>query len=252
MKINRLIKISFRVAKLEFKLKNEGTYLGILWYLLHPLAMFPLLLIIFSKNLGENITNYPIYLLLGIIMFNFFQQTTNESAGIISSYKGYIKSIKFPFVSLVASLVLKVLPSHLIEIGFLTILILIFNNSIIGILLYPLILIFFCIFTFSLSLILSSINVYISDIENIWIFGSRFLWIATPIFYSIENNRILEIINLFNPLYFFITIARDFIVYNSVPQFWVILGAIVHSLLFFIVGILIFNKLSKKFAEKVR
>jgi len=252
MKIDHLIKISLRVSKLEFKLKNEGTYLGILWYLLHPLIMFPLLLIVFSRNLGQDIINYPAYVLLGIVMFNFFQQTTTESAEIINLYKGFIRSIKFPNKALILAIIFKVLPSHLIEVGLFVILILFTGDPLIGIIFYPIILIFFCIFIFGFSLIIASANVYFSDIGNIWLFGSRFLWIATPIFYSLENNPLLQFVNYFNPLYFFLTLARDVIVYSTTPTLLIVAGVVGYSLVFLVIGLFIFNKLENKFSEKVR
>ncbi|MBD3260723.1 MAG: ABC transporter permease, partial [Candidatus Altiarchaeales archaeon] len=75
-KFKRLWGLSLSIAEAEFKLRNEGSYLGILWYLLEPLLMFILLLFVFSKSLGQDIPHYPLYLLVGIIVFNFFQKVT--------------------------------------------------------------------------------------------------------------------------------------------------------------------------------
>src|SRR4030043_292518 len=104
--------LSLSLAKFKFKLRNEGSYLGIIWYLLSPLFFFTLLFFIFNERIGSNIQNYPLYLLIGIIMFNFFQSVTSEAATIILTNRGLIKSIKFPRESLVLSNLLRALFSH--------------------------------------------------------------------------------------------------------------------------------------------
>lgn len=251
-KIKSILGLSLSLAKAGFKLRNEGSYLGILWYLLGPLLVFILLLLVFSDRLGTDIPNYPLYLLLGIIMFNFFQQTTTESTRAITlEYRDVIKSINFSKESLIASIVLKTLFSHLFEIILFIILLLIFKNSLIGIIFYPIILVFFCFFIFGASLVLAVLTIYFIDLENIWLFASKLMWFGTPIFYAIKGQTRLFYINLFNPMYYFITAARDLIIYNKMPEIWMILGMIVYGLLSLIIGLLIFNKLKIKSAEMI-
>ncbi len=247
----KILNLSIALAKAEFKLRNEGSYLGIFWYLLNPLLMFLILLGVFSNKLGQDIPNYPLYLLLGIILFNFFRQATTESTEIIYENRGLIKSINFPRQALISSLVLKTLFSHIFEIILFVIFLFVFNVSPYGIIFYPLILFFFCLFIYGVSLILSALTVYFIDIDNIWTFAAFLLWLGTPIFYSIENQGWLFKLNLLNPIYYFISIARDLIIYARIPEIWMISGAIFYSLLFLIVGLIIFNKLKVKFAEMI-
>lgn len=251
-KIKSILGLSLSLAKAGFKLRNEGSYLGVLWYLLNPLFMFGLLFLIFANRLGTEIPNYPLYLLLGVIMFNFFQQATTEATKtIIQEYRLFIKSINFPRESLLGAIVLKTLFSHLFEIILFIIFLLIFKNSLIGIISYPIILLFFCFFAFGVSLILAALTVYFIDLENIWLFASKLIWLATPIFYAVEGQTRLFYVNLFNPMYYFITIARELIIYTRIPELWTILGGIAYSLFFLLIGLLIFNKLKVKFAEMV-
>lgn len=248
--ISNFYHLSITLAKTGFKLRNEGSYLGIFWYLINPLLLFLLLLLIFSDRLGISIPSYPLYLLLGIIIFNFFQQSTTESAKtIVREYKGIIKSINFPRESLIGSVVLKNIFSHIFEIILFIIFIIIFKGNLMNIIFYPLVLLFFCIFVFGACLILSSLTVYFVDLENIWAFASRLIWLGTPIFYAIGGQTKLFYLNLANPLYYFITIAREIMIYSKMPRLWMILGAMCYSLLFLLIGLLIFNKLKAKFAE---
>jgi len=251
MRLKSFLGLSLSLAKAEFKLKNEGSYFGIIWYILGPILTFLLLLGIFSDRLGNNIAYYPLYLLLGIVMFNLFQNTTTEATKAISIHRGIIKSIKFPLEALIGSITLKAIFSHIFEILIFFIILKSFGLPLVGILFYPLILGVFCIFIFGVSLIFSALNVYFVDLENIWVFASRVLWFATPIFYEIGNQTKLFLINLFNPLYFFIEISRSILIYNKIPDTWVILGSLGYTLISIIIGFLVFNRLKHKFAEMV-
>ncbi len=248
-KIKDRLELSLALAKAEYKERNEGSYLGILWYLLNPLLMFLLLLLVFSGRVGSDIPNYPLYLLLGIIVFNFFQKATLDSTKAMRESRVLIKSINFPRESLVSAIVLKSLFSHIAEIILFIVFALFFKASIMGLMFYPLILLFFCIFVFGISLLLSSLVVYFIDLENIWIFVSRLIWLGTPIFYAIAGQTRLAFVSLFNPIYYFITISRDVMIYEKMPEIWMIGGAVTYSILSLIIGLLVFNRLKVKFAE---
>ncbi|MFA6255536.1 MAG: ABC transporter permease [Patescibacteria group bacterium] len=244
--------LSLVLAQIDFKLRNEGSYLGILWYLLNPFLMFALLWFIFSSQLGQNIYLYPAYLLLGLITFNFFQQATNESANIILASGGLIKSTKFPYQSLVLAVVFRSLFSHIFEIivfiGFLLFL----KINFLGVIFYPLFLFFYLLFVCGVSLMLAIITVYIIDFSNIWRFFSLLLWFATPIFYSSSYaGPAGQIINTVNPIYYFITIFRDLLIYAKIPSLTIIIIPIFYSLATFIISGLVFNRLKYKMAEKI-
>lgn len=250
-KLKSILGLSLQIAKTGFKLKNEGTWLGVLWYLLSPVLTFLLLLGIFTDRLGRNIPNYPLYLILGIILFNYFQKITDECVSIIRNNKGVIKSIGFPREALVGSSVLRILFSHIFEVFILIILFLFFKVSVKTMIFYPLILTFLSIFSLGVGLILAALGTCFFDLVNIWGFVSKLIWFGTPVFYAIEGQSRLGILNLFNPMYYFITIARDAIIYARMPQVWMIAGMVGYSLVSLILGLFIFNKLKIRFAELV-
>ncbi len=246
------LRLSAAIAKAEIKSRNEGSYLGVLWYLLNPLLMFSFLLAVFSPRLGRDILQYPLYLLLGIIMFNFFQQATTESTRIMRHNDRLIKSINFSKAALVAAMILKTLFSHACEMVLFVLVALFLKVPVMGMIFsYFFILILFCLFCFGVSLILSALTVYFIDLENVWAFAVKLLWFATPVFYDIGGQNRLFLINLFNPMYYFITAGRDTVVYRSHPEPWVIAGMVSYSLLFFGAGVSIYNKLKARFAEMI-
>jgi len=248
-KIKSILRTSLALAKAGFKLKNEGSYLGILWYLLDPLVMFFIFLVI--RNItGKDIENYPLYLLIGLIMFNFFRKTTGESIRAIAGNSNLIRSIRVNREMFVISIVLKNVFSHFFEIILFMVFLVIFKVSILNILFYFLIFAFFCLFVLGFSFILSTVGVYIYDFGNLWNIFTRLLWFATPIFYSSKLKLPINI-NSFNPVYYFITATRKIVIYNTVPESSMILGIVLFSLISFLLGIFIFEKFKYKFAEKI-
>lgn len=250
-KIKSVAGLGIQIAKAEFKLRNEGSFLGVFWYLLNPILTFVLLFLVFNDRLGIGIKYYALYLLLGVIMFNFFQSSTFEASYAIKTNSGIIKSINFPKESLVLGIIFKNIFSHILEIILFFSISAFLKISFIGIFYYFFILFFFCLFVFGFSLALSSFTVYFFDLDNVWSFAARMLWLATPIFYSISGQTRLLYANLFNPLYYFISVARDLVIYNKMPESWLALGLILWSFGFLALGLFVFNKLKNKFSELI-
>ncbi|TKJ17514.1 hypothetical protein CEE44_03185 [Candidatus Woesearchaeota archaeon B3_Woes] len=248
-KLKSILGLSLQLAKAGFKLRNEGSYLGILWYLLDPLLMFVILLSI-RNIVGVDIENYPLYLLLGLIMFNFFRKTTSESTGVMIGNAGLIKSVNINHEVFVVSTVFKNIFSHFFEILLLILLLILFNISPINVIFYPLIFAFFSFFVLGVSFVVSTIGTYFVDFARFWNVVTRVLWFATPIFYG-ANLDLPFNFNSLNPMYYFIKIARKIIIYNQIPRLWMIFGAILFSFILFFFGMFIFEKYKHKFAELV-
>jgi len=250
-KVRAIIQLSIPLAKVGFLLRNEGSYLGILWYLLNPLLLFGLLVTIFSRSLGNSIEHYPLYLLLGIILFNFFHITTNEATRIIHNNDHTIKSIHFPLESLLGGIIVMTIVSHICEILLFLIFCLVYKVSLLGILFYPLLLFFFALFCFGAALLLAALTIHFVDLENVWAFFLRLLWFGTPIFYAVDTGSRLFLLNMCNPLYYFIRAARDMVLYHSLPPLWVIGGIVGFTFLSLLLGVLVFKKLKPTFAELI-
>lgn len=246
------IALSYSISKAYFKLRNEGSYLGIFWYLLNPLSLFLILLFIRGALFStEHIVQYPLYLLIGIVMINFFNNLIGASIGIIQGNGGYLKSIRISPEVFIFAMVFQSIFSHIFEILLIAILFIYFKVSLIGILFYLLVFVFFVIFVIGLCLICATIGLYIIDFNNIWSIASQLLFFITPTFYLVVPGTHLYIENLFNPLYYFLTAARDVSVYGVLPQWWMTTAIIFFSFFSLIIGSLVFNKFKGKFAEFV-
>src|SRR5436190_9509990 len=84
------------LVRTDFKLRYQGSVLGYAWSLLRPLLLFLILYIVFAKffNFGKDVPHYPVYLLLGIVIWNFFAEMTSQSVGSIVARGDLIRKIR--------------------------------------------------------------------------------------------------------------------------------------------------------------
>jgi ABC-type polysaccharide/polyol phosphate export permease len=245
--IKKILGLSLSLAKVNFKLRNEGAYLGVIWYLLEPFCMFLIISYIFSSRMA-GIGNYSLYLLIGLIMYNLFSNATTQASTAIIDNAEFVKSLKIPAEPLVLSTVFQFLFSHLFEMAVLVIFMLYFKVSLIGLIFYPILLFFYTIFICGISFVLAVIGVRVIDLANVWRVIVRLGWFSTPIFYSINENSIQF---LLNPITHFISATRSILINNQIPSLFIIISIPIISILSLTIGLFIFNLSKKKLAEYV-
>jgi ABC-2 type transport system permease protein len=191
----------------EFKLRYQGSALGYLWSLFRPLFLFGILLFVFGflLKITSNIEHYPIYLLLGIVLWSFFAEATNNGLQSIVSRGDLIRKINFPKYIIVISGTI----SALINLGISMVVVFIFLAfSGIGLrpiaLLFPLIVLELYIFALALAFFLSALYVKYRDITYMWELGLQAAFYATPILYPmslvIAKSVLLAKLLLLNPV----------------------------------------------------
>jgi len=249
--IQKTLSLSFSLAAAHFKLRNEGSYLGVFWYLLEPLSFFVILLFLGGVISEKSIDQYPLYLFLGLIMYNFFLAVTTSATSSMSLNSGFIKSIKINPEAFVISNAFQYAFSHLFEIIIFAIFMVVYKANLVFLIFYPFIFFFFFLFILGVSFALATIGVYLIDLNNIWQVIGRFLFFATPIFYLIPKGTWLFSLSKFNPLYHFTSISRDIIIYENLPVFHGMFLVGLISILIFLAGLFVFEKNKNKFAEKL-
>ncbi|MCF7844286.1 MAG: ABC transporter permease [Kiritimatiellales bacterium] len=241
----------FELTKARFKLRNEGSFLGVFWYLLGPLLTFIILLLVFSARLGSNIEHYSSYLLTGVVVWNFFSAATSQSLNAVMGEATLIKSLPVNKRHIVLSVVLDVFFSHIFELLLLSVF-LIYNGSLsVTALFFPILLAFQFIFTFGVGLMLSSLHFIFRDLGQVWSVLMRAWWFATPIFYMLHPGGPGEKVSMFNPMFYSIELSRDVLVYSRVPDLLLLGIFACFALVVYGVGSVIFNRISPKFAEYV-
>src|SRR6185369_16870950 len=94
----RFFDLLWLMAVTEFRRTYFGTVFGYLWSLVRPLALFGILLFVFTKvfRVGSELPNYPVLLLLGIVQFTFFQEATTNAVTSVVSQEGVVRKTQFP------------------------------------------------------------------------------------------------------------------------------------------------------------
>lgn len=178
-----------QLVKTDFKLRYQGSVLGYVWSLLRPLALFIILYIVFSKflKIGADIPNYPIYLLLGIVLWSYFAEVTSSSVSSIVAKGDLIRKINFPkYVIVVAgsfSALINLCLNFLIVGVFM-----LFSDIDIKsyVLLLPFIIIELFIFSLAVGFFLSAAFVRLRDMSHIWEVLLQAAFYATPILYPLS------------------------------------------------------------------
>ena len=238
----------------DIKIRYRHSVLGILWTVLNPLLNMIVMTIVFQTIFASTIEYFALYVMIGNIVFGFVSEATNRgmnailwNASLIK--KVYIPKYLFPLANVVSSLV-NFLFSYIA---------MIFVMLIIGApfrwMLFSCIvpLFYLIIFSFGMSLILCSINVFFRDIQHIYsVFLTVWMYLSA-IFYSVETiakaeggAQIASLIEL-NPMYQFIRFFREIIIDGVFPGILHNLFCAGFSLAMLIIGVLFFKLTQKKF-----
>lgn len=238
----------------EIRGKYKGSFLGVLWSFLNPLLMVAVYAIVFPYIMRTNsIDNYLIFLIVGVIPWNYFTTVITSGSNCVWLNGGIIKKVYFPREILPISVVAAGLINFLISCAII-LLFLIFGG--IGLsfqlLWLPLIALIQSAFSLGLLFILSAINVYVRDVEYVVSFILNLLFYATPILYtaSMFPEKIRWVLYL-NPMTHLIDAYRSIFYYQTMPQISSLLYILVLSVLVLIFGYFVFRKLEKGFAEEV-
>ena len=240
-------------VKKEIRGKYKGSFLGVLWSFINPLLQVLVYAIVFPYIMRVKTPNYLQYLITGIIPWTFFTTVLTQGMITVRMNAGILKKVYFPREILPISVALSGLVNFFIS----CIIILIF--CLFGgigiswhILLLPLVAFIQFVFSLGLILALSAINIYIKDTEYIVQFIINMVFYATPILYptSLFPESFRWILYL-NPMAGIVDLYRNIFIYHEFSGFQTLAYVGGVSLLFFAVGLLVFRKLEKGFAEEL-
>lgn len=173
----------------DFKLRYQGSALGYLWSLFRPLFLFGILLVVFGflLKIGSDMPHYPIYLLLGIVLWNFFLEATNNGLHSIVSRGDLIRKINIPKYIIVVSGTISALINFVISLGVVFVFMLVAGIELRPVvLLLPLIILELYVFALAVAFFLAALYVKYRDINYIWELFSQAAFYATPILYPLS------------------------------------------------------------------
>lgn len=172
----------------DFKVRYQGSVLGYLWSVLRPLFMFVILYAVFTFifKVGKGVPHYPVYLLLGIVFWNFFTEATVIGMGSVVGKGDLIRKISIPRYLTVLSTSMSALINLSINI-FVVFFFAIINGVAFSwrVALLPIIIIELFAFSTALGFFLSALYVKYRDVTYIWEVGLQAAFYATPILYPL-------------------------------------------------------------------
>lgn len=243
--------LNFAVTDLRLRYKNSA--LGFVWTILEPLMMLGVLYFVFSTILKTEIENFPIYLLLSLIVWNMFANGTKMGLNSLNNRKDLVKQIYFPrFIpaisaSLTAALML------VFEFTVLVAFMIIFQfTPPATVIVLPLILLLGVVLVFAVSLPLSVMAVRYKDVEFIWAVVVQAGFFLTPIFYQFSMlPEYLQNILQFSPMVQIVTMSQHLALYGTLPSLNSIVYAVSSVMVILIIGITIYKKMQERIVEEM-
>jgi len=249
----------------DFKLRYQGSILGYLWSLLKPLLLFTILYLVFVRFLrfGGDVEHFPIYLLLGIVLWTFFTEATNQGLHAIVDKGGILRKIAFPKYVLVLASTISALINLAINLAVVFIFMLVTGAGIQSTLIYlPLNILELYVFALALAFFLSTAMVKYRDIGYIWEVVLQGFFYATPIIYPVSmvlnNSETAAKLLMLNPVAQIIQDARyNMVTHQTITTWSLIDNPFLASVPFLIVLLFItlasiyFRKRARFFAEDI-
>jgi len=240
------------LAFTQYKLKDQSTFFGFMWSFLNPLIMLTVLFIFFRIRIGEGIEHYGIYLLIGIIQYTHFANSTSASMRVLRSLKNLTCNAIFPKEILVMGSII----SNTIEFIF-SMIICVIIAFFLGIkvssslIMLPLVILLQLMMVLWVSLLLSYLYVFVRDTDHLYQVFLRLLFFVTPTFYGLSflGEGFAKNIVLLNPLTHLINFSRTIIIegrFFSIEL--MLLFVLINSALIYF-AFKIFKKFEPKFAE---
>ena len=231
----------------ELKVRYQRSFLGFVWTLLNPLLMLATLGFVFS-HLLKNVENYPLFLFAGMVPWSFLSVSLSEAAMSIIVNEGLIRKIYLPKLIFPMARVLIALVTLVFSLGAMFLLLWPLGaRPSWSMLLLPVALGLFAVFTLGLSLIVATANTFYRDCGHLISVFLQAWYFATPILYPATNfpGRSQWIFRL-NPAFYFIELFHDILFSGRWPHLGLLAAAAVIAAASLGVGYAIFKSQEEK------
>jgi ABC-2 type transport system permease protein len=220
----RFLSLLWVMALTDFRMTFHGTALGYLWSVFRPLLMFGVLLAVFTQvfRFGDDVKDYPALLLLNIMLFSLFAESTGRAVTSLVAHEGIVRKTQFPRLVVPLSVVLTELLNLALNLAVVFAFILIYGvDPTWSWLLLPFLIAALLIVTVAVATLLSGLYPRFRDVALIWSVLATVLFYGSPILYPITAapDRFREIIQL-NPLTPIFEQAQKWIIDPTAPGAW--------------------------------
>ena len=259
--LQRFWNLTWTLAATDFKLRFYGSVLGYAWTLARPFLFFGVIYLVFSEiaGLDANVENYGVYILFGLVLFQFFSEATNGCVRCLAVRENLLRKMRFPRLVIPLSVVL----TAIFNLAGTLAAALIFAVAA-GVyptwswLELPVIIVAVGAFATGVGLLLSALFVRYRDVAPIWEVASQMLFYISPILYVTtlvpEQYRDWFLVN---PLAVLLTEMRAAVVDTSAPHPWDLVGAApllaagALVVIAVVLGLYVFNRQAPRIAEEL-
>jgi len=241
----------FQLISRDIKLKYRRSILGYIWSMLNPLLTMMVMYLVFSNLFKFDIPNFPVYLLIGNLLFLFMLSATTRSLSSVSDNAGLIKKIFVPKYIFTLAVVTSELITFLFSLGALVILLIAAKITLTWrfvFILIPIIQLY--VFSLGMGLFLAQITVFFKDMVYIWSILSTAWMYLSAIFYpvSILPEWLHYAVIKYNPMYFYITLFRNFTIGTAgMGSLDLTIRGSIAALAALLIGLVSFDRAKKKF-----
>jgi ABC-2 type transport system permease protein len=217
----RAAELLYLIASTDFKKSYFGTALGYLWSIARPLALFGVLLAVFTQifRVGSHVPHYPELLLLGVVLFGFFQEATGSAVGSIVAQEAVVRKTQFPRAVIPLAVVLTALFNLALNLAVVAVFMLALGVTPMWTwFLFPAVVLALVVITAAISTVVAALYPRFRDVGIIWTVAATVLLYGTPVLYPIEAvpETMRHIIAL-NPLTPIFELARKWVVDPGAP-----------------------------------
>jgi ABC-2 type transport system permease protein len=219
--LRRFTGLTVTLAVTDFKLRFFGSALGYVWTLMRPLLLFGVLYVVFTEivRFGGDVKHYPVYLLMAIVLFTYFSETTSRGVTSLVERENLLRKVRFPRLVIPLSVALHALFN--LGLNLVVVFVFVLASGIdprvewLGLL--PLVALL-VVFATGVTMLLSALYVRYRDMQPIWDVALQMLFYASPVIYvtstfpdSVEQEAMA------NPLTAILTQARHLLVDPAAP-----------------------------------
>ena len=239
----------YELVSRDIKIRYRRSILGLFWTLLNPILMMTVMTIVFSNIFRSDIKDFPIYFFTGNILFSFVTESTTNALHSITGNGNLIKKVYVPkYLFPISKVFSSVVNLFFAFIAMMLVMVVTRVQFHITMFLVPIVLFYCILFSIGVGMILATLQVFFRDTAHLYSVITLAWMYLTPIFYpeSMLQGR-LDLFLCMNPMVHYIRFIRKVVLYNIVPTVTENLTCCLMSIMFLVIGLILFYCKQDKF-----
>lgn len=246
-----------QMVRRELRQKYKGSVLGVLWYVVNPLVLMGAYYLMFGLIFKlQSIDDYPLFLMVGLIVWIFFSQSVLAAAPSLLEQGALVRKARFPRVTIPGAVVTVQAVTFLILLSLIGIVTIVIRGTLDpALILLPVVLLCLYAFTLGFALAVSILHAHFRDVAPILSAALLPWFFISPIFFQIDaitsREEYRKLLEWGNPIAPFITATRDIVYAGDWPELDVFAYVVVAAFAMLFLGNWIFNRMQGELAVVV-